>query len=911
MFLKYLTRNNENPNRKARVYFCAHAEDHAAFLQTISQEILTLHDCAFWYASPDTARTPAFLDELKEMNLFVIPITRRLLTTQNYALRLEFAYAMEHHIPVLPLMQEPGLVGLFNEVCGNLQFLDPHTKDLTEISYKEKLKKYLNQVLLDDETIQKIQSAFDAYIFLSYRKTDRAFARELMQLIHENDFCRDVAIWYDEFLTPGEDFNDTIRAALEKSHLFVMAITPQMVAPAIGSTQDNYVVQKEYPMAKQAGKPILPVEMAQVDPAVLKQKFRDLPALTKRSNKAALASALSASFTRIALRQNQSPTHDFFIGLAYLKGIDVEVDHKKAVTLIQSAANAGVAQALETMVRIHGSGTGVERSLEKMLYWQEKLVAQRKEAYRLAQTLSSAVAMLEDIQALQQLCEELGKEEKALSAAKDLLDTATQLRQVFSSPEINRYFSAGCIYMGLILSAAGQTKQTQSLFSDSVYVLEQTLLSENIGLSGDEIQMPRESKPLHMQLLQDYCASLCNLGDTYMAEGDTATAQSLFTQCYQYLNSSAMRDNYPGYRGQRSTICNRMGMLAQANGDLSKARHYYALSVQMDALAAKEIVQTRDLDAFDALGRSLLAYAMLDENRPDAACLYAAITIWKTLWDLLPQFPRYRECYEELKPYADFWVQKARNEKKMMVGFYPIAYVSDAMYVLRKLEQKQQKIWDFAQLVNSVQTNPTPEKLMEAANGFLNGIVTPANPSLAIDYARRAAAMDYLPAMELLAEVDTEQGADFRKKAEALREKQRRADEVRRQIQQELQQVAQWQSEARRGDGQACLKLYEYYRREWNDSEARKWLDLALDQKYVPAYITAARYWWSQDAKKAKYYARLAVRHNDRVGCMFLAQEAQRHGNPLGKLYWDWRYNQMRRKESRLLKAHYKKRRKH
>ena len=43
----------------------------------------------------------------------------------------------------------------------------------------------------------------------------RRYAQELMRLIHKNEFCRDIAIWYDEYLTPGEDFNQEIAAALE------------------------------------------------------------------------------------------------------------------------------------------------------------------------------------------------------------------------------------------------------------------------------------------------------------------------------------------------------------------------------------------------------------------------------------------------------------------------------------------------------------------------------------------------------------------------------------------------------------------------------------------------------------------------------------------------------------------------
>ena len=70
--------------------------------------------------------------------------------------------------------------------------------------------------LVSDEMAEKVRAAFDAYIFLSYRKKDRKYANELMRLIHKNDFCRDIAIWYDEYLVPGEDFNNAITEALKR-----------------------------------------------------------------------------------------------------------------------------------------------------------------------------------------------------------------------------------------------------------------------------------------------------------------------------------------------------------------------------------------------------------------------------------------------------------------------------------------------------------------------------------------------------------------------------------------------------------------------------------------------------------------------------------------------------------------------
>ena len=88
---------------------------------------------------------------------------------------------------MLPLMQETNLAEQFNQVCGDLEYLDESVRDITAIGYQEKLKKYLEAVLISDELAGQVRAAFDAYIFLSYRKKDRKYAQDLMHLIHASE----------------------------------------------------------------------------------------------------------------------------------------------------------------------------------------------------------------------------------------------------------------------------------------------------------------------------------------------------------------------------------------------------------------------------------------------------------------------------------------------------------------------------------------------------------------------------------------------------------------------------------------------------------------------------------------------------------------------------------------------------
>ena len=311
--LKYKTRGMSNPKGKPRVYFCCHEEDFERYFEPVSEEILKKQNCAIWYCDDfQSEADEQFYEDLKQMQLFVMPVTWRLLYRENRAIDVEFKFAVENHISVLPLMQEPGLEEIFNQKCGDLQFLDKTVNDLTAISYEEKLEKYLSAILVGDELAAKIRSAFDAYVFLSYRKKDRKHAQELMRLIHKNEFCRDIAIWYDEFLTPGENFNEAIKEAMLKSGLFVLTVTPNLV------NEINYIMTIEYPMAKEVGKPIVPAELLPTDKAALAEMYEGIPACTDAHDEELLSKALLEAVRKIALKENDhSPEHNFFIGLAY------------------------------------------------------------------------------------------------------------------------------------------------------------------------------------------------------------------------------------------------------------------------------------------------------------------------------------------------------------------------------------------------------------------------------------------------------------------------------------------------------------------------------------------------------------------------------------------------------------------
>lgn len=371
----------ENPKGKNYIFFAAHPEDRDVYFESLRKEILQIEEnCVFWYdTAPEQPWDESVTDTLAGIQLFLFPVTAKLLTTKNIALDVLLPYASKEQIAIMPILMEPGLDELYRQVFADRQYLDRVTQDITAIPYGEKLKNYLRNVLVSKETAEKIRAAFDAYIFLSYRKKDRVLASKLMRLIHEIPQMRDVAIWYDEFLVPGEDFNANIAQALEKSDLFTMAVTPNLVV------EDNYVLKTEYPEARKADKPILAAQVADTDPVAFHNCFEDIPGSINAHNSEELKQALLDAFSKlrhITLAQNSDPMHTYLIGLAYLNGIDVERNADRALALITAAAEGACLDAMECLAGIYMFGTSRQRNDDLSIHWQQEATNRWREKCR-------------------------------------------------------------------------------------------------------------------------------------------------------------------------------------------------------------------------------------------------------------------------------------------------------------------------------------------------------------------------------------------------------------------------------------------------------------------------------------------------------------------------------------------------
>ncbi len=594
---KYYTRGNSSPQGKQRVYFTAYPDDYDRYFELICKEILDRQDVAIFYL--DGGTTPDEVEDyelrLGEMQLFVVPVTTKLLTKANRAMDVDVPFAFEHHIPVLPLMQESGLDDVFNKRFGDLQYLDKNNTDPTAIPYEEKLTKYLESVIVGDELAKKVRAAFDAYIFLSYRKKDRKYAQELMRLIHSNPLCRDIAIWYDEFLTPGENFNESIRAALEKSELFALAVTPNLI------NEINYILTTEYPMACEMGKKILPVEMCKTWQWRFMRKYKNCPKPINHLNVKELQDKLIELLESIATRENDTdPQHNFFIGLAYLGGIDVEVNHEKAVALINGAAEQGYIPAIEKLVAMYNNGEGVERDYHKAVAWQEKLVEQRRKNYETAPDEDNALLLLLDLWNLGDAYKALGQLSLSQRAYEEMCRCSEACSKQYTNKRFVRYQSISYNKFGNIAQACGKLSEAEQWYRKSLTIRESLAEETNT-----------------VESRRDLSINYNKLGNIAQARGKLSEAEEWYRKGLALAESLAEETNTVESRRDLSISYNKLGEIAKARGKLSEAEEWYRKDLAICEALAEEtntVESRRDLSvSYEKIGDIANARGKLSE----------------------------------------------------------------------------------------------------------------------------------------------------------------------------------------------------------------------------------------------------------------------------------------------------------
>lgn len=474
-----------------------------------------------WYGKPEGNYV------LGRMNGVFLPVTRALLTKDGPVMAEYVPYALKNGIPVVPILQEPGLEKLYARVFGDLQYLSDVDDDLTALSLSEKIRR--NFMRFSDDP-------FNGSVFVSYRKKDRAHILPLQKAVHDVPIFRDFPLWYDEYLTPGENFNDSIRTALEAADLCILLVTPHLLEPG------NFVLTEEYPMMLRLGKPVLAVEAVPTDRAALKEAYPGLPEIVPLTDGAGVGAALYS--VAGALDFSSFPTHaehEYRMGMAYFTGYRVERDLPRALRILSGAARRGYYPAAAALCDFYRDGTVPEASSGEALAWAKTVLA-------LARKPENAKHLPEALLRCAELSAGAGKYADAVGYYREYADVRQDFGEKYTKEDADLCLRiARCVLEGgdpagaeeLIGYGRSLAKSTGKEYTECEYLLSAAEILVDTGyfeaarpyLTDGAVYL--QNKPLRQGIFNRlYARKLACEGRAALAGGDEDRGRNLLDEAF-------------------------------------------------------------------------------------------------------------------------------------------------------------------------------------------------------------------------------------------------------------------------------------------------------------------------------------------------------------------------------------------
>ena len=651
------TRGNTTGKNKPQAFLLAapgDAKESAQLVEMLLDMTIGANLCV-WTSDelPDSTQ----LGQLGDMSLFVLAMTKSLAGEHTEAAAGAVRFCYEHKIPLLPVYYispssatEPA--GSFYRAAGmavgdrkgRLELDGPRaaSKD-----FKEQFARKLHTLVMSDELSEEIRrDAFEKQIFLSYRKIDREQALAVMKAIHDLPLCESLAIWFDDFLIAGQDFNEEILKQLLDSDAFALTVTDHLTE-ADKNGRKNYVQREEWPRAAQSKteeKRIL-VEAESTDHSKLSQEMD--PPVTGTipvGDSQALREAIVRA--RLLDESGQEPTarQKYLLGMAYLSGIRVEKDEARALRLLNEAADTGCGEAALQLGFMYLARVGVERNNDEALRWKRR-------AFDLAE---------------QQFMKDAAM---ALTLAHRTAfgsDGLVLMEYAADHPEAARYVCRG------MRSMLNHAPQRVLDYETKQVLLAQTWLDESeihfekpAQLSQEELARHRESVETGLGILNalpslddegkyQLAGGYGELGEIARWQNRPEESEKYYRKGISILQELADKTGSIIYRRSLAGFWDALGNLYRYAPDFEKAREAFGRGLKLSEAIYAERGLPNDMEG---LAISLHNYgSLLDDDKEGEKLMTRAVELLEKNVEENPQDPYLREELEAFR--ADLRKQK-------------------------------------------------------------------------------------------------------------------------------------------------------------------------------------------------------------------------------------------------------------
>lgn len=261
---------------KRKIFISAHPADRYEYLGVIADAINETGSCEAVYNPVPNDKGP-FLPEGTDTVVVIASLKYFVWANSGYA--SEYFAAIREGVKIIPFLIEStqNVIDLVNMRCGKLQYIDA-TVDLGFAL--DTLRAHLT-------TEERVVDESLPSVFISYRRADRELLHTLVGSLKESPAYKNVNIWYDEVIAPGENYSSSIMRQLRNCNLFILLVTPNILEPS------NYVWRVEYKTAKDMRKRIFAIEGAKTDKQSLARMYGNLGRMADIKHKGALHSVIS------------------------------------------------------------------------------------------------------------------------------------------------------------------------------------------------------------------------------------------------------------------------------------------------------------------------------------------------------------------------------------------------------------------------------------------------------------------------------------------------------------------------------------------------------------------------------------------------------------------------------------------
>ena len=339
-----------------RVYISYHPDDFS-LVKTVADMILKKHNCTvyfFDYQQYQSFKEETLKDLLSEMHLVIFLVTPNYLNNPGNSFDNEYPFFKDEMFPMLPILCDPSLLSKYESVFGDIQCI--RWIDNIEARLNEEFETLISVNQMDKSYQFDLNDVFKKRLFLSYRRVDKAHALKVIKQIHSDPHNQDIAIWYDDFLIPGLDYDVNILDEIKEADLCIFLITPHILEG------DNYVKTIEYVKAREINKIILPLVIEDTDYALLKEQF---PGIGVPAGLVEVSDHLKDFYQKQTI-YDEDPETIFQVGVAYLQGAGVEHNTEIALKLLEAAAKKSN-KVKRFLAEMYLSGKRVVKDFKKYL----------------------------------------------------------------------------------------------------------------------------------------------------------------------------------------------------------------------------------------------------------------------------------------------------------------------------------------------------------------------------------------------------------------------------------------------------------------------------------------------------------------------------------------------------------------